>query len=295
MHDALVRVSVGDVRLYFDVEGASLVPNGPTMAERPTVVLLHGGPGADHTVYKPAFSRLASDAQVVYLDLRGHGRSDQGTPATWTWETWADDVAAFCDALDLAGPVLLGASGGGWVALQAAVRHPDRVGGLVLDSAMPAPLRETLAAFERLGGPVAREIARRYMSGEDGEELREAWERICRPLYSRRPEDPAETAERTRRVTWNHHVIQHFRDGGTARFDAWERLDVVRSPTLVLAGADDPVATPAQAGRLARALVNAPVRLEVLPGAGHGVFREVPEAAFAILRDFLARPPRAGP
>ena len=41
---------------FFDVEGASLVPDGPSMREKPTLLLLHGGPGFDHSIYKPAYS-----------------------------------------------------------------------------------------------------------------------------------------------------------------------------------------------------------------------------------------------
>jgi len=44
---------VNGVKLFFDVEGSSLVADGPTMKERPTVILVHGGPGGDHSVYKP--------------------------------------------------------------------------------------------------------------------------------------------------------------------------------------------------------------------------------------------------
>ena len=58
------------------------------MRERPTVVLLHGGPGSfDHTYFKPEFARLTEVAQVVYLDLNGHGRSDRGKPSAWSFET----------------------------------------------------------------------------------------------------------------------------------------------------------------------------------------------------------------
>jgi proline iminopeptidase len=49
-----MRARVGDVRLYFDVEGMGLVPDGPTMRERPTIVSLHGGPGSDHSMLKLA-------------------------------------------------------------------------------------------------------------------------------------------------------------------------------------------------------------------------------------------------
>ena len=50
-------VTVNGARLFFDVEGLGLVPDGPRMREKPTLVLLHGGPGFDHTVYKPASRR----------------------------------------------------------------------------------------------------------------------------------------------------------------------------------------------------------------------------------------------
>jgi dipeptidyl aminopeptidase/acylaminoacyl peptidase len=60
------------VRLWFDVDGPVLVPDGRAMRERPTVVLLHGGPESfDHSYFKPEFARLSEAAQVVYLDLRG--------------------------------------------------------------------------------------------------------------------------------------------------------------------------------------------------------------------------------
>ena len=283
-----MRIRVGDGWLYFDVDGAELVPDGPTMRRRPTVILLHGGPGADHSLFKPEFGALARHAQVVYLDQRGSGRSDAGRPEQWMWEPWADDVIAFCDALDIADPVLVGTSSGGWVALTAAIRHPHRVGRLVLDSVMPSPTDERLAVMERLGGPQARRIAERYWAGEDCEEVRRDWERVCLPLYSRRGDGGEQMRLRLARIRWNHDVLEHFRRTAAARFDPWGQLGKVRCPTLILAGEHDPVATAATARRLAAALPAATTRLEVFPDAGHGVFREAPERALAVLTEFLA-------
>src|SRR5882757_3585934 len=95
----IMRIQVGDVKLFFDVEGAKLRADGPKMREVPTVVLLHGGPGFDHSNFKPAFSRLADVAQVVYLDHRGQGRSDRGNQSKYNLPQWGDDVRAFCEAL----------------------------------------------------------------------------------------------------------------------------------------------------------------------------------------------------
>ena len=109
-----MHVSVNGTRLWYDVDGPQLVPAGSTMRERPTVVLVHGGPGSyDHSYFKPDFTRLTDVAQVVYLDLRDHGRSDWGHPDDWTFEQCADDIRAFCDALGIARPIVLGHSMGG--------------------------------------------------------------------------------------------------------------------------------------------------------------------------------------
>src|SRR4051812_15574516 len=122
-----MRISVGDVSLWFDVDGPALRVAGDAMAAVPTVLLLHGGPGADHTLFKPEFAALTDVAQVVYLDQRGSGRSGTGTPDTWVWHRWAADVAAFCAALEIARPVLVGVSSGALVALTCAARYPGLV------------------------------------------------------------------------------------------------------------------------------------------------------------------------
>ena len=98
-----MHVSVNGVRLFFDVEGAKLVPDGPVMREKPVLLMLHGGPGADHSIYRPAYSALADIAQIVYLDHRGNGRSEDGPRESWNLAQWGDDVRAFCDVLGIVG------------------------------------------------------------------------------------------------------------------------------------------------------------------------------------------------
>src|SRR5262245_15911285 len=130
----VMRVLVNGVRLFFDVEGARLVPDGPTMREKPTLLLLHGGPGFDHSIYKPAYSGLADCAQVIYLDHRGNGRSDAGPKEAWTLAQWGDDVRAFCDLLGIERPIVLGASFGGKVGHGLCDPSPDPPAKLILIS-----------------------------------------------------------------------------------------------------------------------------------------------------------------
>jgi pimeloyl-ACP methyl ester carboxylesterase len=120
-----MRIQVGDVRLFFDVEGTKLRPEGSAMREVPTLLLLHGGPGFDHSGFKPDFAQLIDIAQVVYLDHRGSGRSDRGSTERWKLDQWADDISSFCSALEIEKPIVMGQSFGAWAAMIYATRHPE--------------------------------------------------------------------------------------------------------------------------------------------------------------------------
>lgn len=133
-----MRIDIGGgVRLFVDVEGCGLVPDGRSMREKPTLICMHGGPGFDHTSFKPAFSALADVAQIVYYDHRGHGRSDPRPREEWTLDTWADDIVRLCDALGIGKPIVLGQSFGGMVAQKYIARHPGHPGKVVISSTAP--------------------------------------------------------------------------------------------------------------------------------------------------------------
>ena len=159
-----MHVGVNGTKLFFDVEGPKLVADGGSMRERPTVVLLHGGPGFDHSNFKPEYARLAEVAQLVYLDHRGNGRSDRGDATTWNLEAWADDVRGFCEALDIEAPIVLGWSFGGFVAMAYAALHPEHPAKLILQStAARLDLERLTSTFRELGGPAAAEAAPRVL------------------------------------------------------------------------------------------------------------------------------------
>lgn len=278
-----MHVRVGDVSLFFDVEGAKLVPEGPRMREKPTLLLLHGGPGFDHSSFKPAFSALGDAAQVLYLDHRGNGRSDRSEPSLWNLARWGDDVRAFCDVLGIEKPVVLGVSFGGMVAMSYATRHPEHPGSLILASTTARTrLDRIVAAFARLGGPEAGEAARRYWETPGPETLPD-YARHCFPLYTRAPRDPDTNA----RTIWNFDVMFRFGGGEDQGFDLLPDLARVRCPTLVLAGEDDPITPPGDSEDIVAALPPGTVRFERFANAGHGVWRDAPDAAFRVIREFL--------
>lgn len=128
---------VPNVRLFVDIDGLALVPDGPSMREKPTLLLLHGGPGYDLSGFKPAFSRLADVVQIIYCDQRGHGRSDRRPREEWTLDTFADDVVRLCEALGITRPIVLGQSFGGFVAQRYLARHPGHAAKVILSSTSP--------------------------------------------------------------------------------------------------------------------------------------------------------------
>jgi len=274
-------ISVNGTRLWFDVDGPALEPVGSGMRERPTVVLIHGGPGGyDHSYFKPDFARLTDVAQVVYLDLRDHGRSARHDPSDWTFEVCADDVRAFCDALGIVRPIVLGHSLGAMIATLYGARHPDQAAALVLVSSMARfDLARLTEAFRRVAGDEIAENARRAYSGDPVSEAE--WAQVFAAFGPNVP-----TSEVLARRTQNPEV----RPAGMAqlrRFDVVGQLDRITSPTLVCAGDVDPVTPLGAAHEIMEGLAPGLGRLEVFEGAGHFPWLDVPDRLWAAIRTHI--------
>jgi pimeloyl-ACP methyl ester carboxylesterase len=281
-----MRVDIGGgTRLFVDVVGSSLEPTPEAMVPKPALVLLHGGPGSDHSSFRPYFDRFADSHQVVYVDHRGQGRSDERQDSSgWDLDTWADDVVRVCDALEIERPAVLGLSFGGFVAIRYAARHPTHPSRVVLSSTLA---RRDAALIERRfrerGGPEAAASYHRVFV--DGDTSPEAWADYARlnlPLYGNVP-----SGFGPRRAWDNHRVLVYFHE----HFFGMDLRDDVRrieAPTLVLAGRDDPMTPHECSTEIVSLLPEGLGRLEIVDGAGHGAHRDQPERTEQILREFLA-------
>jgi pimeloyl-ACP methyl ester carboxylesterase len=274
-----MRVEVDGVRIFFDVEGAALRPDGPLLAEHPTVVVVHTGPGSDHTAYKEHIGPyLAQDAQVLYVDQRGCGRSDRSDPSHWTVDTWASDLRALLQRLGVERPIVLGAGFGTFIALRYAQRWPDELSKLVLANPTARVLPTRLVArYDELGGPLVGEVAHEFLENPN-ETTIAAFLRHCFPVMVPL-NDPARLILLP---IWNLELAVHWTATEMRTIDLRPDLGAITAPTLVLAGTDDPQYPLASIEEVIEGLGD--VHVERYPGARHSVFRDAPQCLEAVRR-----------
>ena len=277
---------VNGARLFFDVDGESLTPDGKTMRQKPTVIMVHGGPGGDHTVSKPYFSQLTDIAQVIYYDHRGNGRSDLCDENSWNLAQWGDDLKGLCDALGIESPIVIGTSFGGFVTISYATRHPGHAAGLVLIStAAKVNFRSVYDAFGRLGGNEIRDIAEAYWENPTAEG-RALYRDRCVPFYSH---DRSTSTDWLLRILWRNETALWFNGprNEQGRMDFRADLGKIECPTLIRVGENDPITPPELSDEIAAGLHPDLLTFVKFPDCGHGVVADKPDDALKELRRFI--------
>jgi proline iminopeptidase len=286
--EACMFANVNGVRLFFDVINPKLEIVEAGLREKPVLICLPGGPGGDHQTLRPFFDRFSEVAQVIYLDPRASGRSERGELSTWTLDQWGDDLAAFCDALCISKPLVLGVSGGAIVVQTYLSRHPDHAGGAILVNPCARMVKDVLVeGFGKLGGSEAAAAAdAMYTIG--GVEQVPAFFRHCLPHYSRT--GSLGLAGAAARTTINFDVSQHFfRTGGEAfHFDHRGQLGQVACPVLMLAGVHDPVTRPEWGREVAESLPPGLGEFLLFEGSSHMIAADEPDRLYEAANRFIA-------
>ena len=233
-----MRITVNGVKLFIETIGSALKTQEGIATPRATIVMLHGGPGLDHSVFNPAFEPLSQYAQIVLYDHRASGRSDDGDRSLWTIEQWADDVAGVITTLGLDKPIVLGTSFGGFVAQRFAAKYPDLLSGLVLMSTAAKPkINLTLEKFKEKGGVAVYNAAKDFFSNASQEGVVERYFSQCLAYYTVSPID----LEALARIPDRSEVMMHFFEpnGEMYNCDFTGDLMNIQTPTLILHGEDD--------------------------------------------------------
>ncbi len=263
-----------------DVDGIHV----EVIGEGPPVLVLHGGLGVDHTLYR-SLDPLTAGLRLIYLDHRGNGRSARPDPSTLTMAGWADDALGVGRAIAGDDPLIVfGHSYGGFIAQELAIRHPADVGALVLACTTPGQLGAGEAPAEA-GPAVPDEFAELLSSppASDGELA--AGMAALAPAYVHRV-DP----ERLRGLMAQTEFSAATMRRGFEVLSTWssvDRLGQITASTLVVAGRHDPFAAWPQAHRIADRLPAAEV--VVFEESSHFPWLDEPDAFFATTRQWLQR------
>jgi proline iminopeptidase len=277
--DSGTSMRIRDVDLFVEIIG-----HGPPL------LLMHGGPGADHWSMKP-FERLADRFTLVFYDHRCNGRS-MGVPVTsMTWENLAADADALRERLGFETWSVLGHSFGGQVALEYALRYPRHLSRLVLmdtggDSWWPMVNAPELLA-RRGFKPSKVRLARRFYNGQAAR-----WEFLPALMRLGGAYDPHTSfraflhqimAERHAkpRPEAHHFAVTQLTKG----WSVMDRLDEIEAPALVIAGREDFLFPPEHQEQLAAGIPNA--RLRIIDRAGHNPHDERTDEVMTAVAEFL--------
>ena len=285
-----MRARSRGTELYVDVEGGGLVPDGNRMVERPTALVIHGGPGGDHTGFKPGFAPLAERMQLVYFDHRGQGRSAKGDPATYTLDENVEDMEALRVHLGLGPIVSIGTSYGGMVAMAHAARYPASVSHLVLvvtaaHAGFNARAREIVAAR---GTDEQKDVAAQLWAGtlDTPEKLRRYYE-VMGPLYARRHDPVAAKAGRDRGILSPDALNRAFAPGGFLQsYDLRPELRAITAPTLILAGRHDWICPPEFSEEIHRLIPGSDLR--IFEESSHSIRADEPQKMLDAIAGFVA-------
>jgi 3-oxoadipate enol-lactonase len=268
-------VRVDDLEMFYEVHG-----NGFPL------VLIGGYSASSESwdVLVPRVRELSKHYRVVTLDSRGTGRSS-APEGDYSIKTMGDDVAGLLDSLRISKAHVLGQSMGGMIAQELAINHLEKVNGLILVCTGPRgfaydatpQLREAHEILRWMFAPppgmVPEALIEKIMKLCYHKEFLDKNKAGARVLASFIPKYP--TSLSTLEKQYN----------AIVKFDAYNRLRMIRSRTLVIHGEDDRMLMPEGARMLARKIPNA--ELKMFKQAGHAVLEEKWQETRPAILDFL--------
>jgi len=275
-----MQARINDTELFYTTHG-----------QGHPVLVMHGGLGLDHTYFRPWLDNIGAQAQLVYYDHRGNGRSTRYASFEGiNYQTWASDADALRAYLGYEKIILFGHSFGGFIAQEYALRHGDHLDGLILCCTAPAIdyADIIIANAKKRGTPDQFRAVINGLSSPivDDARWRQFWIDIL-PLYFTEY-DPKVGAAMDQRTHYCAGAFSHHFFKCAPAFNTLSQLASILVPTLVIAGRNDWVMPTAQgAERLHAGLPNS--ELVIFDNSGHFPFIEENDEFVAILYDWIRR------
>jgi 2-succinyl-6-hydroxy-2,4-cyclohexadiene-1-carboxylate synthase len=245
----------------------------------PTLLLFHGFTSTSQT-WMPFLESWSTAHHVIAIDMPGHGKTS--ITSDGTMERFTDAVAAFLDNHGINEVKLLGYSMGGRAALSFACRYPERVSGLLLESASPGLNTEE----ERRARQQHDERLAQRLETEGLEEFVSFWEKI--PLFETQKSLPNSIQKQIRQERLSQQasgLAASLRTMGTGKqISNWDKLSLLDRPVVLVAGALDHKFVGINQ-EMEKRLPNA--SLHIVTAAGHSVHVEQPRIFDKIVKRYL--------
>lgn len=281
---------------FVEINGNQLAVEVLGPADAPVLIAHHGAPGlASRAEPRASFGRLADSYRVVVFDARGSGQSEGS--GTFSHEQWAADIDGLRQWIGAERIIMAGGSYGGFMAMEYAIRYPDRVRALVLrdtaaDNSYEKQARDNALASARVR--VDPDKLDRIFAGRvrDNDDLRACWREIL-PLYDFSYDADA-VEQRVEATPYRYEAHNYAFAVNIHTYDLKAALPSITCPTLVTVGRTDWI-TPVECSEVIARLVP-DSRLVIFEKSGHSPQIEEAEAWTATVREFLAEvcpaPPR---
>lgn len=257
------------------------------------IIVIHGGPGLEHSYLLPWMEDLSNQYQVILYDQRGVGRSTGSMDSSSiNMDNFIADLDGLRSSFGIERVNLLAHSWGGLLAMTYAWRYPDRVRSLVLMSTVEPGIRyeNEMRRTQLARRTPADSLVLDSLLNSEGLRTRDP-AAVNRMMWISFRSTFGDTSLAHRIVVdfqpqtaRNLGPIAALLMGPLGDYDFWERLSEITAPTLVLHGDADPIPI-AMARELAGQIPNA--RFVPIVGVGHFPFVEQPERVFAEIDEFL--------
>ncbi|WP_284141512.1 alpha/beta hydrolase [Virgibacillus sp. LDC-1] len=272
-------IEINGCKLYYEVHGQS--------DEKDTIFFIHGGPGlGDCRGDVTTFKHLESMYQLVFLDMRGSGRSADVPP--YTHEQWVKDIDGLRDRLSIDSIILHGSSYGGFIVQEYVLKYPERTKAIILNVTAPDNQHHFEAidnALKSEKSTICKEDLKRLFAGkvQSNHDFRTLYGAIL-PLYTMKNDIEAQQ-EKLNQIYFHYQTHNDAFHKNLETFDLKDKLNEIRVPTLVVAGKKDWI-VPSKYARSIANLIHHSTYVE-FENYGHSLVREVPDVYSDLLQKFL--------
>ena len=258
------------------------------------IVVVHGGPGLDHSYFLPQMKELAKNYRLIFYDQRGMGKTSADFDVKrMTMDDLVEDLDGIRQAFGLEKMNLMGHSWGGLVSMFYAIKYPGRLRSLILSNSTPASSALRDRSFGMMAQKTSRDdsLAESQIAQTDSFKKRDpsAMAKYFRLLFrgsfrDKRFADSLTLEFDSTYASKSAMVQQLYNDTRIQTYDIHRRLNAVTCPTLIIAGADD-AAAPEANEQIHESIRGS--QYVILPDCGHFPFIEAGEKFFPLVRNFL--------